>query len=173
MTPETLLACMPYAGQTRAALFAPLLTDTCQRWNIKTPRQLACFLAHVCHESGSLVYLREIADGRAYEGRADLGNTQPGDGTKYRGRGLPQITGRLTYGLCGEALGLDLLNTPTLLEEPRHACEAAGWFWRWKALGEAAELDHFWTTCKRWNGGSNGADDRIVHWLRIRKVLSL
>src|SRR6185436_8343196 len=78
---------------------------------------------------GGFRYLRELASGQAYEGRIDLGNTVDGDGPRFKGRGLIQITGRTNYGLAGEALGLPLLEEPELLEHVVNACRSAGWFW--------------------------------------------
>jgi putative chitinase len=73
------------------------------------------FLAQIGHESGYLQYVQELASGKAYEGRADLGNTSPGDGVRYKGRGLIQITGKRNYALAGLALDLPLLEKPELL----------------------------------------------------------
>ena len=84
------------------------------------------FLAQVAHESGGFNYVRELASGEAYEGRASLGNTEPGDGVRFKGRGLIQITGRENYHACGIALGLDLTENPELLEEPLNAARSAG-----------------------------------------------
>ena len=85
-------------------------------------KRVAAFIAQIGHESGQLKYVKEIwgptAAQARYEGRADLGNTVAGDGSKYRGRGLIQITGRANYKACGEALSLDLTNYPELLEKP-------------------------------------------------------
>lgn len=172
MTPQTLLQCMPYAG-AKSIVFAQPLSDAMLEFNLITAKTQAAFLAQVCHESGSLKYTEEIADGSAYEGRADLGNTQPLDGPRFKGRGLLQITGRANYRQCGNALGLDLLAQPDLLATPQGACRSAAWFWKSRALNGLAESDKFGSLTKIINGGFNGLDDRIQHWLRIRRVLEL
>src|SRR5690349_5242803 len=123
-----------------------------QEFGISTPQQRAAFLAQIAHESGSLRYTRELADGLMYEGRGDLGNTQPGDGPKYKGRGLLQITGRANYAACGAALGLDLIAHPELLETPSGACRSAAWFWQKHGLNRFADTDSFGTLTKAING---------------------
>lgn len=172
MTPRELLKMMPLAGH-RSEIYAGPLTDTCIEFEITTPQRQAAFLAQLCHESGSLRYVEEIASGDAYEGRTDLGNTELGDGRRFKGRGLPQITGRDNYLTCGLALGLDLIGNPELLEQPLPASRSAGWFWKTKNLAQLADADKFGSLTHRWNGGYNGLDDRIIHWLRIRKILGL
>lgn len=172
MTTEQLTQIMPYAA-SRAPVFADPLTDAMVEFGIDTPQRQAAFLAQVAHESGSLRYVKELADGMGYEGRKDLGNTSPGDGPKYKGRGLLQITGRANYLACGVALGLDLIASPELLEQPQHACRSAAWFWKSHSLNQFADKDEFGALTKRINGGFNGLDDRIQHWLRARKVLAL
>ncbi len=107
-----------------------------------------------------------------YEGRADLGNTQPGDGSKFRGRGLIQITGRANYAACGEALGLDLINQPTLLELPQHAAMSAAWFWSMKDLNTLADKGDFVKITRRINGGLNGQADRQGLYDKALKVLA-
>jgi putative chitinase len=128
---------------------------------------LAHFLAQVGHESGQLRYVLELASGKAYEGRADLGNTSPGDGVRYKGRGLIQITGKHNYVLCGLALDLPLLDTPELLEEPAYAAASAGWFWHNKNLNALADLDDLVKVTKRINGGTNGMLDRDITCLDL------
>jgi putative chitinase len=86
---------------------------------------------------------------------------------------LLQITGRANYMQCGAALGLDLVTAPEQLEEPGPACRSAGWFWRSRDLNRYADVDRFGSLTRAINGGYNGLDDRIVHWLRIRRVLGL
>lgn len=172
MTPSDLSKAMPFSA-SRADTYAPLLTVSMAEFEIDTAKRQAAFLAQVCHESGSLKFTEEIASGDAYEGRADLGNVNPGDGVRFKGRGLLQITGRTNYRVVGNALGLDLLQLPELLEQPANATRSAAWFWKSHGLNEHADADRFWTISRAINGGTNGLDDRIVHWIRIRKVLGL
>jgi len=172
VTPDELVAMMP-AASSRAQTFADPLTVAMAEFDIDTARRQAAFLAQICHESGSLRYVRELASGDAYEGRADLGNTRPGDGQKFRGRGLLQITGRSNYMQCGAVLCMDLIGSPELLETPINACRSAGWFWRSRELNRYADADRYGSLTRAINGGYNHIDDRIIHWLRIRKVLGL
>ena len=95
-----------------------------------------------------------------------------GDGSKYRGRGLIQITGRANYKACGEALSLDLINHPELLEKPQHACMSAAWFWATKGLSTLADEGQFDKITQRINGGQNGAADRQALYARALKVLA-
>ena len=125
ITTQQLLQILPNAG-AKAGVFVPVLNTAMGRFQIVGSKRVAAFIAQIGHESGQLVYVREIwgptAAQKGYEGRADLGNTVAGDGFKYRGRGLIQITGRANYAACGEALALDLINQPELLELPKNAC---------------------------------------------------
>jgi putative chitinase len=172
MNPAELLQIYPFA-KTRVEVFAPLLTQVMSEFTIDTPKRQAAFLAQVGHESGQLRYTEEIASGEAYENRDDLGNSQPGDGKRFKGRGLIQVTGRANYRACGMVLGLDLLATPGRLAEPELAVRSAGWFWATNELNRYADSDHFGSLTKRVNGGYNGLDDRIVLWLAARRVLQV
>ena len=172
---ETLIAI--YAcSLTRAQHFAPHLTAAMARYEIDTPLRQAHFLAQIGHESGRLQHTREIwgptEAQKRYEGRKDLGNTVPGDGFKYRGRGLIQITGRANYAACGEALGLDLINQPELLEQPKNACLSAAWFWATNGLNTLADADKFEAITRRINGGLNGQADRLKLWSKATAVLA-
>jgi putative chitinase len=142
VTLDDLRRALPYAG-AKAQVFLDPLNKAMEEYGINTSPRRAMFLAQVAHESGSLHFTREIASGEAYEGRRDLGNTQPGDGTRYRGRGLIQITGRANYGACGAALGRDFLGSPELLELPYDAARSAGWFWRLHGCNELADRGDF------------------------------
>jgi putative chitinase len=172
VTPAELLQAIPGAG-SRADAFAAPLAAAMIEFGIDTPSRKAAFLAQIAHESGSLKYVREIADGTAYEGRMELGNTEPGDGPRYRGRGLLQITGKANYASCGAALGLPLLAHPELLESPENASRSAGWFWKLKGLNQYADRNMFATITKLINGGYNGLDDRLTCWLTARKALGI
>lgn len=164
---------MPYAKLDRINTFVQPINDACLEFSISTPQRQAAFLAHVSHESGSLQYTLELASGDDYEGRRDLGNSQPGDGRRYKGRGLIQITGRNNYLACGNALGLDLIAQPELLEAPVGACRSAAWFWQSRGLNSLADTDKFGSITKSVNGGYNGLDDRLWYWLRARAALGI
>jgi putative chitinase len=164
---------LPHATADRIELFVQPINDAFDHFSISTPMRQAIFLAQIAVESGSLHYVRELTDGSAYEGRADLGNTEPGDGPRFLGRGLGQITGRRNYTVCGIALGLDLLAQPELLEQPEYAAQSAGWYWSTHGLSAIADAHKFGTACKVWNGGWNGIDDRIDHFIYARKALGI
>ena len=175
ITTQQLLQILPNAGQS-AGVFVSVLNSAMNRYQIVGPKRVAAFIAQIGHESGQLKYVKEIwgptkVQAR-YEGRADLGNTQPGDGSKFRGRGLIQITGRANYKACGEALALDLVNHPELLEKPQHACMSAAWFWASRGLNTTADAGQFDKITQRINGGQNGAADRQALYARALKVLA-
>lgn len=170
-TRDQLKACMPHASALNLDRFAEPLFNACKEFEINTPARMAAFIAQIAHESGSLKYVREIASGKAYEGRADLGNTEPGDGVKYRGRGLIQITGRANHLWCGKALGLDLINHPELLEEPVNAARSAAWFWATRGLNALADAGDFLRITRKINGGINGLADRQAHYETALRVL--
>lgn len=163
-----LQAIFPHAG-ARLPQFVQPLNDAMTEFQITTARREAAFLAQIAHESGELQFLRELADGSAYEPPSEkaveLGNTQPGDGPRFRGRGLLQITGRTNYQRCGAALGLDLTVDPMLLEQPENAARSAGWFWSTHGLNSLADQNAFGSVTHRINGGFNGMDSRLGYWL--------
>ncbi|QLI80777.1 glycoside hydrolase family 19 protein [Chitinibacter fontanus] len=167
----------PNAGK-RAAVFLPYINATLAEFAIDTPVRVAAFLAQVGHESGQLTWLEEIASGQAYDTGSlakRLGNTPAadGDGQRYKGRGLIQITGTDNYRACGQALGVDLLADPEQLETPRLACRSAGWFWRSKGLNQFADAADFVGLTRRINGGTNGLTDRMAIWDRAKQVLGV
>ena len=172
LTLEKLNACMPFAG-ARAAIFVECLNTAMLERDIDKPERQAAFLAQIAHESASLKYTLEIADGSAYENRADLGNTQPGDGPRFKGRGLIQITGRFNYEKLSLALGRDVVKDVQYLETPMGASRSAAWFWQVNGLNDLADQGKFGSITKRINGGFNGLDDRIFHFVRIRKVFGI
>lgn len=159
------------ADPKRVERFLGPINQTLEEFEINTPQRIRMFLAQIGHESGQLRYVREIASGKAYEGRKDLGNTEPGDGVRYKGRGLIQITGRSNYGLVSLALGLPLLENPELLEEDVNAARSAGWYWYKSNLNALADMGLFREVTKRINGGYNGYADRYKLYQRALEVI--
>ncbi len=113
ITRAQLVKIMPNAG-SRADTYLPIINGWAEHFHINTPLRMAHYLAQIAHESGELRYTKELASGRAYEGRKDLGNTQQGDGVKYKGRGLIQITGRANYRKYANYCGFDVVGSPEL-----------------------------------------------------------
>lgn len=149
------------------------LNDAMDEFEINTKARQAAFIAQVAHETGEFRYVREIASGEAYEGREDLGNTEPGDGPRYRGRGWLQCTGRDCYRACGIALGLDLLSEPGLLETYQYAARSAGWVWRdFKRLNPLADVGDFRKITKRINGGYTHYAERVSYWERAKGAIT-
>jgi putative chitinase len=176
------------------------LNETFAKYEINTPKRQACFLGQCMHESSGFKFLKEnlnysakglvatwpsrfpnieyaseyerkperIAN-KVYSGR--MGNTEEGDGAKYIGRGLIQLTGKDNYKAVTEALGVDLLANPHLLEEPRYAALSAGWYWNKKGLNATADANDIETMTKRINGGSIGIADRQAKIAMVSKYL--
>lgn len=154
-------------------VFLEPLQKTLEKYEINTPKRIACFLAQIAHESGSLKYVKELASGEAYEGRKDLGNIYVGDGVKFKGRGLIQITGRANYQALGKYLGVDLIAKPELLEQPLYAALSAGWFWDKRKLNALADIMNFEKITRLINGGLNGYEDRLKYLEAAKKVLNV
>ncbi len=181
ITEQQLLQILPNARR-QAGVFVPALNAAMSKYGIITRLRIAAFIAQIGHESGQLQYVRELGSDQ-YLSKYDtgplakrLGNTPEadGDGQKYRGRGLIQVTGRANYEACSEALFSDarLLNTPELLETPVYAALSAGWFWQRAGLNTLADKGDFLTITKRINGGTNGLADREALYERALKVLA-
>lgn len=174
MTPRD-LACATGARIDRAQTFLPFLEDAMHEFSINTPARQAAFLAQVAHESGSLHWLVEIwgpsAAQSRYDMRYDLGNIAPGDGFKYRGRGLIQVTGRGNYLAAGKALGADLIEHPEQLGEPALACRSAAWFWKSHGCNELADAGLFEKITRVINGGLTGYAERLGLWEKAKEVL--
>jgi putative chitinase len=117
--------------------------------------------------------MEEIASGEAYEGRKSLGNTQPGDGKRYKGRGPIQLTGRNNYRKAGAALHLDLESKPELAAQPDVGYRVAGWFWKTHGLNELADKGEFVQITKRVNGGTHGLARREEFYKRAKEVLGV
>ena len=169
------------AAPARAALFTPFIQAACASYSIAEPLDVAAFLAQVGHESEHLTFTKELwgptIAQRAYEPPSEkareLGNTQPGDGRLFCGRGLIQLTGRANYAIAAVALDLDLLNHPELLEQPEHAAMSAGWFWWNRKISPMALAGDFVDVTRRVNGGTNGLADRQVLYDAAKKALGI
>ena len=137
-----------------------VLAVTLDGYQMNTRLRIAHFLAQTCHESAGFRTTEEFASGENYEGRADLGNNQPGDGVRYKGRGLLQLTGRANYRTFGELLGLDLQGNPETAAEPVLSLKIACEFWKKKNLNALCDADDIVELTRRINGGKNGLEDR-------------
>lgn len=137
-----------------------VLADTLETYAINTRLRIAHFLAQTCHESAGFRTTEEFASGQNYENRADLGNVHPGDGPRYKGRGLIQLTGRANYRSLGEILDLNLEGDPELAAEPVLSLTIACEFWKKKDVNAACDLDDVVLVTKLINGGKNGLPER-------------
>ena len=175
---EQLNQLMPAApSATLAAVIEPL-NNTCIEFSINTPQRIAAFLSQLAHESGELRWMNEIwgptEAQRRYEPPSKLatrlGNTQPGDGKRYRGRGPIQLTGRSNYKIAGAALALPLEDNPDLVATPAVGIRVAGWFWNSKSLNDLADQNNYLGITRRINGGTNGLADRVKYWERAKII---
>lgn len=163
ITPNTLHLMFPGANPDTLGRKAPYIINAMAWGRITTPSEIAAYCAHVAVESEQFLYNREIADGSDYEGRLDLGNTEPGDGIRYAGRGDIELTGRAVARAAGAAFGVDFEGSPELMETPEYASLCSAYFWtRYKPwLPPMARKGWFHATQLAVNGGMNGWDERI------------
>jgi putative chitinase len=174
-----LLAVAPKFSGVRAraqarivAAIGPVLAPTLERYSIDTPLRIAHFTAQVTHECAGFRTTEEFASGAAYEGRADLGNVRPGDGVRYKGRGLLQLTGRANYARVGAALGLPLEAQPGRAAEPVLSLEIACVYWRDRQIDGPADRDDLVAATRRVNGGLYGLAERRRYLLRAKAALA-
>jgi putative chitinase len=185
MTPFTLASAL-HMPLVHAEQYADPLSAAMALYAIDTPARQAAFLAQVGHESLLFQLTSELwgptAQQRGYDARADLGNTRPQaiavaklhnttPGPWWRGHGLIQVTGFDNHRACGTALGIDLLNKPTLLELPSYASESAAWFWNTRNLNARADVGDFIGITRAINGGLNGIDERTALYGLAKSVL--
>jgi predicted chitinase len=146
---------------------------------INSPARAAAFIAQLAHESGEFRWMEEIwgptPAQRRYEPpstlAARLGNTQPGDGTRFKGRGPIQLTGRANYQRFGQLLGIDLIAQPQRAASPDVAFRIAALYWANRGLNPLADAGDFREITRRINGGFNGLADRIKYFERARTIL--
>ena len=186
LTNEQLKAIVPQISDNALATYVPLLNNAFEKYFINTSERQRCFIAETAHESDSFNAVKEYGTGKEYEGRQDLGNTEPGDGVKFKGRGLIQVTGKRNYELCSLFIFGDrrLLEEPDTLEQPEYALESACWYWTRNQLNEICDKDDLWVHVWKnrpynrfeWltvkiNGGLNGYASRLSFYNRAKEVL--
>jgi putative chitinase len=177
ITVDELLKIMPHAG-TNALKYVTPLNDAMREFAIDmTANREAMFLAQVAHESGELRYAAEIwgpTDAQAkYENRLDLGNINQGDGKKFKGRGLIQITGRANYSRASDIFKVNFLANPELMEQPKYAARTAAWFWQAHGCNELADKMAYALITKKINGGMNGWPSRLVYLANAKGALQV
>ncbi len=172
LTVEQLKTILPTAKTLIEVFFDPFCAAM-DEFEINTPLRMSAFIAQIAVESGCFRYTEEIASGEAYEGREDLGNTEEGDGRRFKGRGLIQLTGRANYQKCHEVLSIDCLKNPEILESPKNACRVAGWYWADRKLNRLADIGNFKEITRRVNGGYNGLQLRNDFYLSSKRILGV
>ncbi len=203
VTPAQLQAIIRTLPLPRAIELCGPLNQAMQEFSINTPMRISIFLAQIAHESGGLStfvenlnyhtagllktfpkyftvatapqYARnpqKIAS-KTYANRMGNGDEASGDGWRYRGRGVIQLTGKNNYQACGSALKLDLIKNPELLEEPLNAFRSACWFWTSRNLNTLADAGDFISITRKINGGINGLQERQNYWVAAKRVLEV
>ncbi len=181
ITNEILKQIMPKLSPAKRTLYLPFLNRVMEEYEINTPLRSAAFLAQLAHESGEFRYMEEIwgptEAQRRYEPpsnlAAKLGNTEKGDGKRFKGRGPIQITGRYNYERYGKLLGVDLVSNPELAATPQIAFSIAGLFWRSNGLNQLADHDDIVTITIRINGGKNGLAERKAYYNKAKAILAV
>lgn len=174
ITLDQLRVIMPNLPADKAKEYLPLLNSAMSEWEINTPLRQAAFLAQIGHESTDLTEMTEKGEGwRNYEGSRVLGNTERGDGERFKGRGPIQLTGRDNYTRAGAALDLDLVNTPEKAADPVHGFRIAGWFWDSKKLNPLADQGEIREVSEKINGGKHGMSDRLRRYDEAKRVLGI
>ena len=163
----------PAASQAKIIAEAgAVLAATLESYDITSRLRIAHFLGQTCEESAGYRTTEEFASGREYEGRQDLGNTQKGDGPRYKGRGLLQLTGRANYADYGKALGVDLVNNPTLAAQPALSLKIACEYWKRHDINADCDRDDAQAVTRKVNGGLNGLSDRIAFTQKAKTAVA-
>jgi predicted chitinase len=184
MRDDQLRTIMPRLPAAKRAAYLPFFQSAMTEFEIDRPAREAAFVAQLAHESGQLRFMEEIwgptPAQRRYEPPGTLatrlGNTETGDGKRFKGRGPIQITGRANYKRFGDLLGLDLVADPPRAAVPEVAFRIAGLYWSRKGLNELADLataESFREITRRINGGFNGLADRERFYALARTVLGV
>lgn len=180
LTDTQLSQIMRNASQIKRQLYLQPLNDAMQAYGINSLARAAAFIAQIAHESGELNFMEELwgptAAQKRYEPPNDLarklGNTEKGDGFRFKGRGPIQITGRANYATYGALLGIDLISAPERAATPEVAFAIAGLFWQRNGLNALADAGNFRAITQRINGGQNGAADRERFFQLAKTILA-
>lgn len=171
LTREMIKAIAPNSKEEIIGPLVGYLNKYMPKYEVNTYLRICHFLAQAAHEAASFRTLEEYASGAAYEGRKDLGNVNKGDGVRYKGRGIFQLTGRANYRTIGAKIGMDLENNPELAESPEVSVLTALEYWKSRGLNAFADKDDVTTITKRINGGLNGFDDRKRYLAKCKQVI--
>lgn len=175
-TLEQVLHCVPTCPPGLVNGYYPFLCAALEEFGVNTQMRLAFWFGQCTFESDEFTELTEDSDGKHYEGRADLGNTQPGDGPRFIGRGVIQLTGRFNYQKASDALGIDLVEQPALAATAPVAFRSACWYWASKGLNEVADQGTaaaYDEVTLKINGGLNDKDLRDRYLVRCKAALGL
>jgi len=180
LTESQLRQVMPNLSPAKVALLLPHLNGAMAEYGINTMSRTAAFVSQLAHESGEFRWMEEIwgptSAQRSYEPATDLsrrlGNTQPGDGKRFKGRGPIQLTGRANYQRFGKLLGIDLVAAPERAAAPEVAFRVAALYWMNRGLNELADAQNFREITRRINGGFNGLADRQRYFERAKAALA-
>lgn len=180
VTDEQLQQIMPNLPAAKRQLYLAHLNAALDLCGINTMLRTAAFLAQIAHESGEFRWMEELWGPTDAQKRYEppstlatsLGNTEPGDGARFKGRGPIQITGRSNYRRYGDLLSIDLIGQPQQAAAPEVAFRTAGLFWKTNGLNELADIEDFVKITRRINGGTNGLPDRQMYYARAKQVLA-
>lgn len=184
ITHEQFEEALPYATDANILKYLPHFNRFFAKYNVATPQRIAAFLAQIAEESGSLRYVEEIASGKAYEYRRDLGNldeqalliahqNHTTTGRFYKGRGLIQITGYYNHVKVGKALGIPTDTQPSLLCQPEYAVQSALWYWDTHNCNALADVNAFSKITRAINGGLTNYSARVEHWKTAKRAFNL
>lgn len=171
ITKEQLKRLSPQSKDEIITDVAKYLSLYMSKYELNSYLRVCHFISQAAHESAGFKTLREYASGSAYEGRKDLGNVKAGDGVRYKGRGIFQLTGRSNYRDMGKKLGIDLENNPELAETPEVSVLTALEYWKSRNLNGLADRDDVENITKRINGGLNGYEDRKKYLAKAKTII--
>lgn len=180
VTKEQIIAIMPGAAKvSNLSLYVTYINGYADSFGLTTPLRMAHFLAQVAHETFELTRVKEVGNAeycKKYEvGKLAkmLGNTQEGDGYRYKGRGFLHLTGRANYQAYTDSKYCrgDVVANPSLLEQPLGAVKSGMWYWLTRKISPQADKNDVMAVTKLINGGYNGLESRKKYLARARKAL--